>query len=270
MTISQANVSKPSGSAPRIKSKKGMPVALPEPGISLDQDAEWCVVEIDGEWRRLRFHDYDEIYKVPGLYERIFYEVLKCTSPTVIRKLLERELIAHKSDPKALSVLDLGAGNGMMGVQFSDLGAKRLVGVDIIKEAAHAARRDRPGIYDEYLVADFTELDEERLTYLRTFSFNCLTCVAALGFGDIPPRAFATAYNLIADGGWLAFNIKEDFFDEREDDTGFSRLIRQSARADMLTIITQERYQHRLATNGDPLHYVAVVARKNRDMDAVS
>ena len=118
------------------------------------------------------------------------------------------------------------------------------------------------------MVADFTELDDQRRAYLRTFKFNCLTCVAALGFGDIPPCAFAEAYNLVSNGGWLAFNIKEDFLDDRDDDSGFSRLIRHSAKADVLSILSQRRYQHRLATNGEPLFYVAVVARKNRDMEA--
>ena len=38
-----------------------------------------------------------------------------------------------------------------------------------------------------------------------------MTTVAALGFGDIPPDAFAAAFNLVEDGGHVAFTIKEDF-----------------------------------------------------------
>ena len=266
MTVSQSGASHSIKPSIRNGANEDMPIALPEPELSLDQDAEWCVVEVAGEWRRVRFHDYDEIYKVPGLYERIFYEVLKCQSPTVIRDLLERELSEAGTDPASLSVLDLGAGNGMMGEQLASLKAKRIVGIDIIPEAAQAAKRDRPGVYEDYLVADFTDLDDQRRKYLASFKFNALTCIAALGFGDIPPLAFTTAYNLIANGGWLAFNIKEDFLDDRDDDTGFSRLIRHSARTGVLTIRKQQRYQHRIATNGDPLFYVAVIAQKNQDI----
>ncbi len=266
MPLSEPGTTRTKPSTRTRPGKRRMQVALPEPGLSMDQDAEWCVVEINGTWRRVRFHDYGEIYKIPGLYERLFYRILRCQSPSVVRGLLERELRHDGQDPGDLTVLDLGAGNGMVGEQLAELDVKRIVGVDIIQEAADAARRDRPGIYDEYLVADFTRLDQKRRAWLGTFKFNCLTCVAALGFGDIPPRAFAEAFNLIEDGGWLALNIKEGFLDEHDDDTGFSRLIRRSVQSGVLSIRTQRRYQHRLATNGDPLYYVAVIGTKNYDM----
>ena len=40
--------------------------------------------------------------------------------------------------------------------------------------------------------------------------------VAALGYGDIPPQAFAEAFNLISDHGWVAFNIKDRFLQEEK------------------------------------------------------
>ena len=51
-------------------------VALPEAGLSMTQDAEWCVVRADGHWRQIRFHDYGDLYSVPGLYEKVIYEIL--------------------------------------------------------------------------------------------------------------------------------------------------------------------------------------------------
>ena len=39
--------------------------------------------------RKIKFHDYDEIYQVPGLYEQIFYDRLKCTSPNKVTSILE-------------------------------------------------------------------------------------------------------------------------------------------------------------------------------------
>lgn len=32
----------------------------------IDQDEEWCEVVVDGERRRIRFHDYSEVFKIPG------------------------------------------------------------------------------------------------------------------------------------------------------------------------------------------------------------
>ena len=46
-------------------------IALPPADLSLTQDEEWCVVRLNGEWREIRLHDYDELFSVPGLYERL-------------------------------------------------------------------------------------------------------------------------------------------------------------------------------------------------------
>ena len=172
-------------------------IALPTPVVSVSQDREWCVVDVGGQWKKIRFHDYDEIYTIPGLYEALFYDVLKCNSPKKIREMLQHCLNDAGVAPNDLQVLDLGAGNGMVGEELAGLGVRGVVGVDIIPAAADAARRDRGEFYDDYFVLDMTDLSSQDRALLSGFAFNCLTCVAALGFGDIPPAAFGNAYNLV-------------------------------------------------------------------------
>ena len=229
--------------------------------LALDQDHEWCRVTVDGTTRKIRFHDYDEIYSIPGLYEFLFYEHLECCSPQVVRGLLEDVLTAAGVPADTLRVLDLGAGNGMVGEELAELGADMITGIDLLPEAAAAADRDRPGVYDDYLVLDLTELSGARRRELRQRRFNALVSVAALGFGDIPPRAFAEAFNLVADGGWIAFNIKEHFLDDGEP-TGFSRLIGRLLDSGMLEQRAEKVYRHRLSANGEPLNYVGLVGEK--------
>ncbi|MCG8405445.1 MAG: methyltransferase domain-containing protein [Phycisphaerales bacterium] len=240
-------------------------VALPEPGLSMTQDAEWCVVHIDGKWRHIRFHDYDELYSVPGLYEKVIYDILRCDSPRVLRDLLETELSTSATPADELRALDLGAGNGLVGEELADLGADFIVGVDIIEDAAEATKRDRPGIYDNYHVVDLANLNEGQQREMAGYRFNTLTCVAALGFGDIPAQTFIAAYNLIRSGGWIVFNIKEDFL-TNGDDTGFAGFIRAILDDGTLELRQRRRYQHRLATDHKPIHYVAFVGRKRRDI----
>jgi SAM-dependent methyltransferase len=242
-------------------------IALPPPAVSLDQDQEWCVVEVDGRWRKVRFHDYEKIYEIPGLYETLFCDILMCRSPQRIRELLQRCIHESGVAPGSLRVLDLGAGNGMVGQELLELGVRHMVGVDIIPAAAEAARRDRQPVYDEYLVLDMTEVSDRDLLRIGSLEFNCLTCVAALGFGDIPPAAFANAYNLISRGGWVAFNIKSDFL-ASEDPCDFAGLIRRMIDDGVLTINAGQEYRHRLATSGEPLLYTAFVGVKNRDVPA--
>ena len=156
----------------------------------LDQDEEWCRVVVDGEERKIRFHDYHEIFAVPGLYERIFHDHLDCRSPAEVVGLLGRRLRARGMDPAAISVLDVGAGNGIVGEELRALGVRSLVGVDILPEAAAAAARDRPGVYDDYVACDLTALTDDERRRLGAGPPNCLTTVAALGFDDMPPEAF--------------------------------------------------------------------------------
>jgi len=214
---------------------------------------------VGDEQRTIRFHDYHEIYEVPGLYEHIFHDHLKCASPQEVVGLLAEQLVAANVDPATLTALDVGAGNGLVGEQIERLGVPSIVGVDIIEEAAAAAARDRPSVYDDYVVCDLTALDDDERACLGTPTL--MTTVAALGFDDIPPEAFAEAYRAAAEGAWIAFNIKADFLEEDEE-TGFRGLIRRMLRDGALEILASRRYIHRLSTAGEPLEYVAVVGRK--------
>ena len=162
-----------------------------------DQDEEWFEVEHRGRTRRLRFHDYADIYSIPGLYERLIYDELRCESPRVIAGLV------------------------------ADLLADR------------AAVRER--------------LDAHRL--------NALTCVAALGFGDIPPDVFLEGLSHLATPALVAFTIKERFLGDG-DPSGFASLIDRLYADGTLREIDRVRYQHRLSWAGEPLHYVAVLAEK--------
>lgn len=240
-------------------------LALPQRHLALEQDAEWCVFDAGNGWEEVRFHDYGDVYAIPGLYEKLFYETLQCNSPATVRRLLLASLASSGETPRGLRVLDVGAGNGMVGEELASIGVNTIVGVDIVEQAVRALDRDRPGIYEAYFITDLTDLPSATRQKLAQYRFNCLTCVAALGFGDIPPRAFTTAYNLVATGGWIAFNIKEDFLNG-SDATGFSGVIATMISQGILEVTTRERYQHRVATNGAPLHYVAVIGRKAADV----
>lgn len=244
---------------------------LPTRGAAgLDQDEEFCVVEIDGERRRIRFHDYDEIFKVPGLYERLFADALACDSPRVVVDLLHDALREEGERPEELQVLDFGAGNGMVGEELSRIDSGAVVGVDLLPEAKMAAERDRPGIYDAYHAVDMTDLSDRERRELEGQDFNCLTCVAALGFGDVPPEAFATAYELIADDGWVAFNIRERFVEEGSDTSGFSRTLATALQEGAIEEHARVSYTHRLSVAGDPLPYVAMVGRKRGELALVA
>ena len=231
----------------------------------LNQDQSYFHLQDSGQQRKIRFHDYDEIYKIPGLYEQLFYDRLKCSSPVKVTSILEAAVRQSQDSFSELRVLDLGAGNGMMGEELKKHGVSRLIGVDIIKEAYDATNRDRPGVYDAYYVEDFTSIDADKREEIVSWQCDCMVTVAALGFGDIPIRAFVEAFNIIKSEGWVAFNIKDSFFDTT-DDSGFSKMIRELAFSEHLDVYCIERYRHRLSIDGEPLYYFAITGRKKSDI----
>jgi hypothetical protein len=228
----------------------------------LQQDEAYFSLWEGGADVRLRFHDYGEIYKRPGLYEQIFYERLKCNSPRKALNVLGKVLDENRADIHELRLLDVGAGNGMVGEL---LDTSRTVGIDIEPEAKLACERDRPGAYDAYYIADLCKLDPKSAEDLRDWQFDAMTCIAALGFGDIPTRAFASAFNLVQVDGWICFNVKETFL-HADDQTGFSLLIKRLLVTDILEVHHLERYRHRISINGSPLFYYMLVGKKQSDI----
>lgn len=231
----------------------------------LQQDEAFFYFSENEQDIQLRFHDYSELYKRPGLYEQLFYERLKCSSPKRVCDILSKVLRDNHIEMTELRVLDLGAGNGMFGEQLQDAGVARIIGVDISEEAQIACRRDRPGTYDAYYVCDCCNLNAGMRQRLAEWQIDCLSCVAALGFGDIPAKAFANAFNLVEPSGWIAFNIKESFLLE-SDTSDFSSLIKSLLLNDALEVHHLERYRHRISIDGRPLFYYALVGKKEFDI----
>ena len=232
---------------------------------SFNQDEAYFYLQGSGGKRKIRFHDYDEIYQVPGLYEQIFYDRLKCVSPSKVASILASAVKQYQDNFTELRILDLGAGNGMMGEELKEHGVSRLIGVDIIPEAYDAAVRDRPGVYDAYYIEDFTKLEDDKKEEISSWQCDCMVTVAALGFSDVPAKAFLEAFNIIRKEAWVAFNIKETFFDI-SDKSGFSKMIRELIFSKYLDIYYIERYRHRLSIEGEPLYYFAIAGWKTSDV----
>ncbi len=239
-------------------------VAYPSKKCMLDQDEEFFELITDEGRECIRIHEYDRVYDVPGLYEEVVYNKLQCSSPNVITGLLKEAVEQSADTSEPLRVLDFGAGNGIVGECLQDaLETEAIVGVDIIDEARKAVKRDRPGVYDDYYVMDLSQTDKQDKQRLNRWNFNALVTVAALGFGDIPTQAFVNAFNLVDDNSWVVFNIKDRFFSD-DDDTGYNEVLQEMIGKN-LKMIKKHHYCHRLSMTGDPLHYYAVVGRKEND-----
>jgi predicted TPR repeat methyltransferase len=240
-------------------------IEFPNPDCRMDQSEEWITVHSEGSNKKICLHDYARFYEMPGLYEEVIYKRLKCTSPQMICGLLRKELQKKRGGWQNIRALDFGAGNGIVGECLAQkIGCDILVGLDIIPEACDAAQRDNPGIYDCYYVMDLSQPTKSEKKKLEMWDFNVLLTIGALGFNDIPIRAFINAFNIVQNDTLVAFNIKEEFLSD-SDGSGFKKMLHSMMR-DSFHVFQMKRYCHRLSISGDPLYYHAIVGEKVKNV----
>lgn len=227
-----------------------------------DQTQESLVVRhADGRTERFRLHEYERVYAVPGLYEEVVQHRLRCASPSRLAELLVGCASEAGLEPGELAVFDLGAGNGVVGEELRARGVGTLVGSDNIAAARDAALRDRPGLYAEYLVGDTDDLPQVG-DLIREHGLNGLVAAGALGLGHISAGSFHRLWSAFPAPAWFAVSVREDLVEPGASDFG-DYLAGFERRGDGGEIVLRERFRHRLTMSGEPLHYMAIVARKD-------
>lgn len=227
--------------------------------ISFAPDEEWFEFGPLDERRRLGIHDYAAIYATPGLYERVFMQELGMRSSAEVVALYGRVLQNLGRSPADERVLDLGAGNGVGGDELRALGVRSLVATDREQAGCDAADRDRPGLYEEYLVADLADgplpLSGEGLTAVLALS--------AIGPGHIPPHGLDRALALLPPGGLYAFAVMPSLLPGSEDEgglaTGYPNYLAELL--ERTTELVRTSYVHRRWGDGTPHHAVALVGQ---------
>ncbi len=206
----------------------------PSPG---DQHEEVLVVTVDGREQRMRLHEYDRVYSIPGLYDEVL-RLVEYASPTKVA-----ELLFAVTSPGGVRALDLAAGNGVSADPLLAGGAAALVGMDLIPEARDAALRERPDAYLEYVAGD---VGEPGLVaqLVAEHDLNALVCSG--GISHIPVEAFAVGWGAFPPGSWLVATAREEM-DEY---------------AVGLKEVHTERFVHRLSFSGEPIEYIALRGRK--------
>ena len=229
-------------------------------GPDRDQTEEsFTVTFADGRSERLRLHDYDRVYAVPGLYEEVIQRRLECASPAKLADVLLRVAQLEGREPELLRVLDLGAGNGIVGEELHARGVRVLAGTDSEQSARDAAQRDRPGLYHTYVVGDANGVPELG-TLVRELGINCIVCAGALGFDHIEAHSFAELWELLPAGAMFALTVHEELAQPGASDIGDElEALRDTSQTE---IVIWERFQHRLSVAGKPIHYVVIGARR--------
>ncbi|MGW7241991.1 methyltransferase domain-containing protein [Streptomyces sp. NPDC054804] len=215
-------------------------------------------IELSGH-ERVHLHEYTRIHAVPGLYEHVVQERLRCRSPQVAAEGFVRAAASLGVEPGLMAVLDVGAGTGLVGELVRRAGVARVVGVDALPAAREASLRDRPGVYADYVVGDFRLGDGLRAA-LRPYAFGGLVSAGAFGGAHATPQALVNALAVLPQGAPVAFTIDERWMDEADPD-GFGAAVERLVADGSLALLERTRFQHRVTTTGEPIFYQLVVGR---------
>lgn len=220
---------------------------------------------VDGEYVALgdhdivHLHDYTRIYGVPGLYEHVVQEQLRCRSPQVAAEGFLRAAQRAVSDPSSLTVLDVGAGTGLVGELLVRGGVKGMVGVDALPAARAACMRDRPGVYTSYLVGDLAADDSDELSAgLHEHRPGGLVSAGAFGGTHAPPAALVNALALLPPTAPVVLTIDERWM-ETSDRHGFGCAVERLVDQGELTLLERTRFRHRITTTGEPIFYELLI-----------
>lgn len=218
-------------------------------------DGEYVALD---EHEVVHLHDYPRIYAVPGLYEYVVQEVLRCRSPQVAVGGFLRALTRLGIEPSSMTVLDVGSGTGLVGELVRGGGVARIVGIDSLAEGRMACIRDRPGIYTDYLIGDLSSRSGTLPAQLRGYGLGGLISAGAFGGTHAPPAALINALSVLPPGAPVAITIDERWMDSSDPD-GFGAAVERLTERGDLALTERTRFQHRITTTGEPIFYDLVV-----------
>ncbi len=214
----------------------------------------------DGRVQEFYLHDYEQLYALPGVYEQIVHERLGCRSPAEVAALLADTVRSLDWDAGAVRVIDVAAGNGVSGEALAAAGLRPVLGSDLVPAARAAARRDRPGLYEQYQTLDLLALTEADRAAIRARHANVLCCVAPVGDHAVPPQALAAVAPLLEPDALVAYMHDVEIVDA---DPVTVELWRSAVGVDAEEL-ARRRYVHRRTVSGAPYEMEAVVWRLRR------
>ncbi|MEC4813192.1 MAG: methyltransferase domain-containing protein [Scytonema sp. PMC 1069.18] len=111
---------------------------------------------------------------------------------------------------KDATILDAGAGTGMVGEALGYLGYTKITGVDLSQEMLEVARKKHvyTALYQRNL--------EEPLSFASEQSFDAILAVGVFTFGHAHPRALKNLSSLLKTDGYFVLTVRVDYYNETE------------------------------------------------------
>ena len=105
------------------------------------------------------------------------------------------------------TVLDAGAGTGLMGEILTPLGYSDLVGIDISRNMLELARKK--GVYK-----DLRQMELGGQLDLPSDAFAAVVSAGVFAAGHAPPESFEELIRVTKPGGYVIFSVRTDVYEE--------------------------------------------------------
>ncbi len=110
-------------------------------------------------------------------------------------------------DPREGTVLDAGAGSGIMGPILAPLGYQDLVGIDISPDMLELA--SKKGVYKE-----LRQMELGRQLDFPSDAFAAIVSTGVFAAGHAPPESFEELIRTTRAGGHMIFSVRTDVYEE--------------------------------------------------------
>jgi predicted TPR repeat methyltransferase len=138
--------------------------------------------------------------------------------------------------------LDVGCGTGLVGVELSERGFKRLAGIDLSE--AMLAQAERRGVYERLAIADLTlPLD------VTDCSYDAVVCTGTFTSGHVTAECLDELLRVLRVGGFLAASIHDAVWQTSGFADAFDRL-QQAGQLELIEMNSVRFYANSLNTDG--------------------
>ncbi|MDJ0582891.1 methyltransferase domain-containing protein, partial [Crocosphaera sp.] len=120
------------------------------------------------------------------------------------------QALAQVLPQKDATILDAGAGTGMVGEALAALGYTQITGVDISEKMLEIAKNKQvyQNLYQGNLGEDLTFFDNE--------GFDAIISVGVFTFGHVHPQALTKLSGLLKPQGYFILTVRSDYYNTNE------------------------------------------------------
>ena len=111
---------------------------------------------------------------------------------------------------KQASILDAGAGTGMVGEALAELGYTNITAVDLSPQMLEVARGKQ--VYQALYQGDL----ENSLSFVEPNSFDAIISVGVFTYGHATPQALHNLFPLLKSGGYFVLTVRVDYYEENQ------------------------------------------------------